>query len=287
MYTSQDQVHLCDLSSLSKDDLMVDHLQHPLALWVRALLDRSRRQLLEKFIIDDAENIIQALKSGIVFDVMFSTDVDQLPDSLKHVMPDDLPVASLSKRTAKKIFGGDKVSRLFAIAAQPEPHNLSHLNDISGDLMVLDALSLTGNVGAIIRTSVAFGVGAIVLLDSEPVDHYDRRVIRASRGHVFDVPVISCVTSDFMQYCQQQAVPILVTSSHSTESVEDVVMDAKKMAIVLGSEKRGCDHALMQAATYHACIPMADAVESLNVSVAASIILYLRQLRARGYQLST
>ena len=91
----------------------------------------------------------------------------------------------VAKRTCKKLFENDKVSRVFAIAHTPAARGLDSLQKTAQDIVALEDLTISGNIGAIIRTSVAFGVDGLVLLNANPLDIYDRRLIRASRGHIF------------------------------------------------------------------------------------------------------
>ncbi|KXK15442.1 MAG: RNA methyltransferase [Chloroflexi bacterium OLB14] len=93
---------------------------------------------------------------------------------------------------------------MFAIAQTPKSIGLEALKTISKDIVVLEDLSISGNIGNITRTSLALGVGGILLLNMDPIDLYDRRLIRASRGYLFSVPMITASTKDFLDYCQKK-----------------------------------------------------------------------------------
>lgn len=255
----------------------VDHLRHPLALTIRSLLTREDRRSLQQMIIDDEENIIQAITAGIKLQHIFATDIDSLSKELREKVPTAVPIIAITKRTSKKIFGNEKISRVFAIAAIKKMPPISHLNKITHDIIVLDKLTISGNVGAIIRTSVALEAGAIVILDSDPIDIYDRRVIRASRGYLFKIPILCINTSDFIQFCHNNDIKLLVTTSKTKTTIDEALRCKEKLAIVFGSEKEGCSVELFAAAGIKARIPINEKVESLNVSAAASIILYLRK----------
>lgn len=256
---------------------IVDHLEHPTAILIRSLLEKEGRRTLNQMIIDDEENIAQALTAGITLKMVLVTDEHQLSDSCRIALH-NVPVITLSKRTGKKLFGGEKISRVFAIADIPQMPTLSALSSLKNDLIVLDNLSLSGNIGAIIRTSMAFQVGAIILLDTDPIDIYDRRVIRASRGYVFRIPMLSTDTATLIKFFKTQAIKILTTTSHaSAVTIEHAITNPDRLAIIFGGEKAGCTQTLFDAADIKARIPTQPEVESLNVSVAAGIILYLRQ----------
>ena len=261
---------------------LVDQVNHPIALTVQALLDRDQRAALGQIIIDDEENILQAILANVTLDMVLTTDKEQLSEKLLNALPKHVPVIEFSKRTAKKIFGGEKVSRDFAIAKMPKPIALQSLSTIKKDFVVLDHLTISGNIGAIIRTSMALSAGAIVLLGTEQVDSYDRRVIRASRGFVFRMPIVTATVHELIEFCKQNAIKLVATTSYAEHSIEDVAQDASRLAIIFGTEKEGCSEDLFNAANMTVKIPLNSAVESLNVSVAASIILYLRDAHYRA-----
>jgi TrmH family RNA methyltransferase len=147
---------------------------------------------------------------------------------------------------------------------------------MQGDIVALEDLTISGNIGAIVRTSLAFGVGSIVLLNADPVDVYDRRIIRASRGHIFSLPVVIATTEELVQFCRQYKLPILVMAARAPKLVGEVAALPQRLVIALGSEKDGCSETLMNAASLQVQIPTHPRVESLNVSTAAGIMLYNR-----------
>jgi TrmH family RNA methyltransferase len=182
----------------------------------------------------------------------------------------------VAKRTCKKLFENEKMSRVFAIAHTPALRRLDSLLETSRDIVALEDLTISGNIGAIIRTSLAFRAGGIVLLNAQPVDIYDRRLIRASRGHVFSLPIMTATTHEFIQFCKQRQLPILVMAVEADRGVQEVASLAGRLVIVVGSEKDGCSEALTDAAALRVQIPTDAKVESLNVSTVAGIVLYSR-----------
>jgi TrmH family RNA methyltransferase len=108
------------------------------------------------------------------------------------------------------------------------------------------------------------------------VDIYDRRLIRASRGHIFSLPVLTATTDEFIRFCKQNRLPILVMSAQADHLVQEVSSIPHPLGIVFGSEKDGCSQMLMDAADLQVQIPTDSKVESLNVSTAAGIMLFNR-----------
>jgi len=267
---------MTDQPTSSNNPNFVDSLLHPQAILIRQLLTRTGRIELSRILIDDEENILQALDSGVEIESVYFAGDEIVSDELKKKLSPKVNVYEVAKRTTKKIFENDKITRIFAIAKTPKPLGLDAITKIQKDMVVLEDVSISGNIGAITRTSLALGVGGIVLLNTGHADIYDRRLIRASRGYVFVLPVIATTTEVFIQFAKQNNLQVLVTNAHAKKLVQDIASIPQRLMIVFGSEKDGCSQALTDAATLQARIPLDPRVESLNVSAAAGITLYSR-----------
>lgn len=199
-----------------------------------------------------------------------------ISDELRNKLTPGATIHEVAKRTTKKIFENDKLSRIFAVAETPKPKGLELLQTIKRDIVVLEDLSISGNIGNIIRTSLALDLGGMILLNMDPLDLYDRRLIRASRGYMFSLPIMTASTADFLAYCKANNETLLVTAMEAEKSVEEIGSIPGRLLIVFGSEKEGCSPEIESAATLKARIPINTKVESLNVSAAAGITLFQR-----------
>ena len=267
---------MTDQPTPSNNPNFVDSLLHPQAILIRQLLTRTGRLELSRILIDDEENILQALDSGVEIESVYYAGDEIVSDELKKKLPPKVNIFEVAKRTTKKIFENDKITRIFAIAKTPKPIGLEAITKIQKDMVILEDVSISGNIGAITRTSLALGIGGIVLLNAEHVDIYDRRLIRASRGYVFVLPVIATTTEAFVQFAKQNNLQVLVTNAHAEKLVQEIASIPQRLMIVFGSEKDGCSQAITDAATLQVRIPLDPRVESLNVSAAAGITLYSR-----------
>ena len=256
--------------------LLIDSLLHPMALLVRQVLGREGRRATNLLLIDDEENIAQALQARLQLHSLFITTGKEFPAALRSVVPPSTPVYEVSAGAVKKLFGNDKLARLFALAEVPRRVELESLSAIPGDIIVLENLSISGNIGAIIRTALALGAGALVLLNTDPADLYDRRLIRASRGHVFAMPIVATTTSSLLDFCKQHGLELLVTASTGEVAVDELAGMQRRLVMAFGAEKDGCSPDLVGAAAARVRIPLQPGVESLNVSAAAAIVLYQR-----------
>ncbi|MCC6299503.1 MAG: hypothetical protein IT314_09400 [Anaerolineales bacterium] len=260
----------------ANNPFFVDSLNHPLAGPIRKLLTREGRRELNQIIIDDEENILQAIEAGIEIESVYFSGDDKVSDALREKLTVGATIHEVAKRTTKKLFENDKLSRIFAIAETPQPIGLEKLKTITKDVVVLEDVSISGNIGNIIRTSLALGVGGMILLNMDPLDIYDRRLIRASRGYLFSLPVMTATTSQLIDYCKQNNQSLLVTSADAEKTVDEIASIPERLLIVFGSEKEGCSPEIEAAATLKARIPLDPKVESLNVSAAAGITLFNR-----------
>ncbi|MEX1368487.1 MAG: TrmH family RNA methyltransferase [Nannocystaceae bacterium] len=255
---------------------VVDSLNHPLAASIRELLHRSGRVQTGRILIDDEENIIEAIEAGVELVSLFHSGEGEIPPRLQERLPSQVLVREVARRTGKKLFGAEKSSRLFAIARAPEPRTLASLVETPRDIVVLDDVGIMGNIGAITRTSLALYTGGLVLLDFDPIDVYDRRLIRASRGYVFSLPLVTASTADFLAFCRERSIPLVVIAADGPKTMEDLSAHPERLAIAFGSEKQGCSPELTAAADLQVGIPMNPRVESLNVSATAGIVLHSR-----------
>jgi 23S rRNA (adenosine1067-2'-O)-methyltransferase len=255
---------------------IVDSLLHPLAALIRQILTRPGRLELNLILIDDEENILQALEAGVRMHSLYYSGGELFSKELIRRLPENAKIYEVSKRTCKKIFENEKITRVFAMAHTPATPNLESLLKIPRDIVALEDLTISGNIGAIVRNSLAFGVGGIVLLNAEPVDIYDRRVIRASRGHIFSLPIVTATREEFIRFCKHNDLPIIVMAAQAEKLMKEVSSLSKRLAIVFGNEKNGSSEMITDAATLRVQIPTVSKVESLNVSTAAGIMLYNR-----------
>ena len=262
----------------------IDSLNHPLAGPIRKLVHRSGRQELNQILIDDEDNILQALEAGVEIESVYHAGDEVISDALREKLTPGATIHEVKKRTTKKLFGNDKMSRIFAIADTPKPKGLEMLKDIKKDIVVLEELGISGNIGNIIRTSLALDVGGMVLLNMDPLDLYDRRLIRASRGYMFKLPIMTASTKEFLDHCKTNNETLLVTVMDGEKSVQEIASIPERLLIVFGGEKQGVSPDVEGAANLRVRIPISERVESLNVSAAAGITLFNRMKFNRSLQ---
>ena len=261
--------------------VVIDDARHPAVRRVADVL-RSRASKARTILIDDEENIIQAVRAGVeIITLYFSANLLENTNwnQLAGSTPD---IQVLGPGVMRGLFAGEKQSRMFALARAPRSASWRNLSTMQGDLLVLDGVRIPGNVGAILRSACAFGVAGVVLIESSLTSIYDRRLIRASRGLVFTIPVLTSTHDDLAAFLQNEQIPLAALTANASESLDAINHVSTRLAILLGSERTGPSEALAYKAKYRYGVPMMPGVESLNVSVAAGIALHERHRRLGG-----
>lgn len=145
-----------------------------------------------------------------------------------------------------------------------------------GPIVVVAGLQDPGNLGTILRSAEAFGTAGAVLGEGT-VSHFNAKVIRASAGSVFRLPIVAARTAAAMASVSAKflahSVRTMATSSHKGTPLDQARLTGPA-AILVGSEGAGVPRSLMAQADEIVAIPHSPHVESLNAGVAASIVLY-------------
>jgi len=254
----------------------IDSVDHPLMLRVRALMQTSGIREQQACIVDDAENIQQALVAGLRIQHAFfyGDHASRYTAMLEQLGQHGAELHSIRPRTCKKVFGVEKMSRFFAIAELPTQPTIQLLSGTTTDIATLDGLMMMGNIGAIIRSAVAFSQKQLVILERGYHELFDRRLIRASRGYVFRIPLLCISTADFLAQCKKQQLQIVVMDSSKGVEIDELTKVSARLAVIMGAEKTGPSATVHAQADQRVRIPISADVESLNVSVAAGIMLH-------------
>jgi TrmH family RNA methyltransferase len=201
-------------------------------------------------------------------------------------------VARLSGELFGRIADRDGPAGLAAIVRQ-RTARLADLNAARSAVFVaLHEVANPGNLGTIIRTADAAGAGGVILV-GPCTDPFDPVAVKASMGAVFSVPIAVVESAaEFLAWAKESGIAVAVTSGSDAgpgsalgSAPGSVTFWAARLpapvAILLGSEGAGLPDDLLAAGDLRLRIPMTGAAESLNLAVAAGILLYetWRQLR--------
>jgi TrmH family RNA methyltransferase len=145
-----------------------------------------------------------------------------------------------------------------------------------GRYLVLDAVQDPGNAGTLVRAAVAFGLDAVLCLEGT-VDPWIPKTVRASAGMIFRIPVVRASWSEVVDRLREARVPILVADAGGVDARSQAPEPFARsgFALVVGNEGAGVRTQLAREADESIAVRMPGPAESLNVAMAASILLHL------------
>ena len=139
-------------------------------------------------------------------------------------------------------------------------------------LLVLDAVQDPGNVGTMLRTAHALGSVGVVALRGT-ADLTNPKVLRGSMGAAFRLPAVAADEDAFLVWAAEQGMTIWAAAADGTPFARSGTR-AGPIALVVGNEGAGVSPGIARAAAHRVAIPLRPDAESLNVAVAAGILLY-------------
>ena len=155
---------------------------------------------------------------------------------------------------------------IFAIIEKPD---VSKQVEVAKQVLLLDRIQDPGNLGTLIRTADAAALDLIVM-STGSADPFQDKVLRASQGSVFHLPIIS---HDIKEFVQEFDGPVYGTALDNAINFNEVESQ-EKFSLLLGNEGQGVDPELLEYTTQRLTIPMYGKAESLNVAIAGSILIY-------------
>jgi len=260
---------------------VISSAANPLIKRVRLLADRKHRRREGAFVVQGIQPVWQAVEAGADIETLIvAPDLLRPPAATAMVFDQEqqgLPVARVSADLFTRIADRDGPAGLAAIVrARPVP--LAGLTATAGSVFTaLYRVGNPGNLGTIIRTASAAGAAGVILI-GPAADPYDPAAVKASMGALFDVPVATAATeAEFLAWAADQRVAVLAAALGGERTLWEAEF-APPLAILLGSEGEGLPASLLDridpAAGQRVRIPMTGTAESLNLAVAAGILLY-------------
>jgi TrmH family RNA methyltransferase len=254
----------CKLTTVKE----ITSLKDPLLQNMRLCRHQNGRESLQAFLFEELFALEAALKnewplSGVVFQRPPSS---QLTEKLKVAK---VPIFLCSQGLLKKVYPTGKVPELIGLA-QRKIYPLDTFSN-EGTLLILDNIQHAGNLGTILRTAAAFNIEAIVIVGQTEL--YNRNTIRGAKEAFFNRKLALSHNNDCLAFLKENQFTIVTTSSHTQNRVESL-NTSKKTAFILGNETKGVSPFWQDNTHDSICLPQSKHVESLNVSIAAGIILY-------------
>ncbi len=257
--------------------------QNPRIKQTLRLRNRRGRAQQERIIVDGLREILRALTGGVRPVDLFVCQSLLDPIVLREldagvrqfgIRPTDVPESLL-----EKLAFGSRAEGAVLVAQTPSLSLEQLAIPDNGLVAVLESVEKPGNLGAVLRTADAVGLAAVLVADPR-TDLFNPNTIRASLGAVFHVPVAAASNQEILTWLRQRSLAILATRVEG--AVDYTKIDYRRpAAIVLGNEAEGLSDFWTGPDITAITLPMCGVVDSLNVSVSASIVFYeaLRQRR--------
>jgi len=161
-----------------------------------------------------------------------------------------------------------------------KPRELGELSLSVNPLVVIcDSIQDPGNLGTVIRTADAAGADAVIILPGT-CDPLLPKVVRATAGSVFTIPLAFAESGVLIQWLKEKAIILFVTDVNASRSLYEADL-RKPVAFALGNEAKGVNESLRREGEMVVKIPILGRAESLNVATSAAICLY-EAVRQRG-----
>lgn len=259
---------------------------NPVARRVRLLADRKHRRQEAAFVVDGIQPVWRAVEAGWEIETLI-------------VAPDLLAGSPAARMVIEQESAGTRVARMSSelfqrLSTREGPPGLAAivrsrlrgLPDLAvrsdSVFVVLHGVGNPGNLGTIIRTADATGCAGVVLV-GETSDPFAPAAVKASMGSLFAVDVVHVPEpEDFLGWARERGVHVVATSGSADQDYRELTCPTP-LAVLFGAEGPGLPAELLRRSAQQVRIPMVGTAESLNLAVAAGVMMYeLRRDALRG-----
>ncbi|SDR90978.1 RNA methyltransferase, TrmH family [Polaribacter sp. KT25b] len=230
-----------------------------------------RKQSL--FIIEGKREISLAITANYKFDtVLFFPDLIS-ENEILNLFNENINRIEISKDVYQKLAYRDSTEGIIAVT-KTKDFSLKniHFKNEKPLILITESIEKPGNIGAILRTADAANVDAVFIADAKS-DLYNSNIIRSSIGCVFTNQIAVGSSEEIITFLQEKNINIFAaTLQNSNEYHKENYTNAT--AIVVGTEATGLSEIWRENATQNINIPMQGKIDSMNVSVAAAIVVF-------------
>ena len=249
-------------------------LQNPFIKQLVQLKDKSReRKKTGLFLIEGQRELSLALKGNYVIEtILFLPELISESQMSTFVSP-ETELIEISKEVFQKLAYRDTTEGVIAVA-KCKSHDLEtiHFTTKNPLILIAEAPEKPGNIGALLRTADAANVDAVIIANPKS-DLYNPNIIRSSVGCVFTKQIALGTTTEIIDFLKKQRINIYCAALQA--SVNYNTQDfTQSTAIVVGTEATGLSDPWLKNATQNIIIPMQGEIDSMNVSVAAGILIF-------------
>ena len=253
---------------------IITSAQNPLIKQLVLLKEKSRaRKKSNQFLIEGKRELSLAIKGGYnVETLLFFPDLFSESEA-KSVSSYGIEIIEISKEVFQKLAHRDTTEGVIAVV-NSKNHKLEDLKLQNKNplILVAEAPEKPGNIGALLRTADAANVDAVIIANPKS-DLYNPNIIRSSVGCVFTTEIAMASSDEVIAFLKKYNFNIFSAILQQSEPyhTQDFTLPT---AIVVGTEATGLSQDWRDAATQNISIPMQGVIDSMNVSVAAGILIF-------------
>jgi len=246
--------------------------------FARTLKKRKYRELYHNFLIEGVNFVEDALLNKAPVDYVMVAENNKYSPKYKGIIEQtrlqQLPLLFVKDDLLAKLSDTETPQGVVAVCSMPSWNEEQVLREGDGVLVALDGLQDPGNLGTIIRSAAGVGVSG-VFLGEGTVDLFNPKVLRATMGTVFRIPVFQQVDLiTLIKKVKQAGFQTVAADPRADKKYYHVDFRLGGHLILIGNESRGIRSELLDLVDLRVSIPLMSGVESLNAAVAASLILY-------------
>lgn len=220
--------------------------------------DKKYRDQSDTFLVETKHLVLEAYKEGLVKELILEQN---------ELFPLDVDTLYVSPEVLKKLSSTNTPSKVMAVV-----YKKKEIDRVGEKVLILDNIQDPGNLGTIIRSAVAFNIDTIVL-SNDTVDLYNPKVVRSNQGMMFHVNIIKRDIISFIHELKNEGYKIVGTKVTNGHDVRDAKIYSH-FALIIGNEGKGISYDVDNLCDEYLYIKMDNNCESLNASVAASILMY-------------
>ena len=240
--------------------------------WIRRLHQKKYR-LEEKAFIAEGLNSLQSAMEMTHHPVKEVIVEKNYAESIKNCISDDIPVYTCSKKEMESISTEETPQGIIIICSETKFSFDELEKNPPNNLLYLDKVSDPGNLGTILRTAAWFDMKQI-LLSPFSVDLFNTKVVRASAGAIFGMKIYQSIDFDrLFQFAKRKNYKLTAAVPEGGIPINRW-KKTRKNILLLGHEAKGLSKEIIEQADQRISIPSQGNVESLNLAIAAAIILY-------------
>ena len=221
------------------------------------LLNKKYRDETGMFLVEGEHLVIEAKRAGSLMEVIKCEDYE---------MDFDVTTTIVTYDVIKKLSNTLNPQKVIGVCKKLDN------KDVGNKVLILEDIQDPGNLGTIIRSSVAFNVDTIVL-SNNTVAMYNDKVLRSSEGMIFHIDIVKMDVNECIDKLHSDGYEIYGTKVDGGTDLREITV-GDKYAVVMGNEGAGVSEFTLDKCDKYIYIPMNSDCESLNVGVATSIILY-------------